>query len=66
MGKHIQEDSYYGKQGFSLIKIGDNAIAPENTQAILEILVGYGMSIQTIDNKLKIETTVPFFVDKEW
>lgn len=66
LGKHIQEDSYYGKMGFSLLKIGANEIAPENTNAILEFVPGYGMSVQRINNKVHFSTTTPHFTTKEW
>lgn len=67
MGKHIQEDSYYGKQGFSAVRVGGkNYLVAENTDAILDFVLGYGISIQMIDNKLKIEATEPSFRMSEW
>lgn len=67
MGKHIQEDSYYGKQGFSAVRVGgQNFLVSENTDAVLDFILGYGISVQIIDNKLKIEATEPVFASSEW
>lgn len=67
MGKHIQEDSYYGKQGFSAVRVGgQNYLVSENTDAVLDFILGYGISMQIIDNKLKIEATEPSFNVSQW
>lgn len=67
MGKHIQEDSLYGKVGFSSVRVGgQNFIVPENTDGILDFELGYGISIQVINNKLKIEATQPSFTTSAW
>lgn len=66
MGKHIQESQYYGKQGFSAIKVGDNLIVPENTEALLELIPGVGMSLEVKNNKVTFDTTIPIFTKKEW
>lgn len=66
MGKHIQEDSYYGKMGFSSLKIGEQYVVPENTSSVLELLAGYGISLEIVDNKIKVNNTLPVFSVKEW
>lgn len=66
MGKHIQEDSYYGKMGFSSLKIGEQFIVPENTSSILELVPGHGISIEVVENKIRFNNTMPIFTIKEW
>jgi len=66
MGKHIQEDSFYGKVGFNALVIGDSVIVPENTDAALKLIPGIGISLVIEDNQLVIDAITPVFEDKKW
>jgi len=69
MAKHIQEDSFYGKQGFSAVTIGGTyaeVLAPENTMGVLNVVEGYGISLSFSDNSLVIAQVQPSWTTAEW
>lgn len=66
MGKHIQEDSLFGKVGFNSLMIGDNNIFPENTDRVLKILAGRDIALRIENNQLVVESLGPKFETREW
>lgn len=69
MGKHIQESSFYGRQGFTAATVNASfaeVLAPENTMGILNLVEGYGISLTFSDNSLVIAQTQPSWITAEW
>lgn len=69
MGKHLQEDAFYGKRPFNALIINGSyatVLAPENTGGLLNIVEGYGISLTFNDNSLVIAQTEPSWETSQW
>ncbi len=69
MAKHVQEGSFYGRQGFSAATINGaytEVLAPENTMGVLNVIEGYGISLTFSDNSLVIAQSQPSWTTAEW
>ena len=69
MGKHMQESQLYGQRGFTAAIINGSyteVLAPENTDGVLNLVEGYGISLTFSDNSVIIGLTQPSWVTSEW
>lgn len=69
MGKHLQEDAFYGNRPFAALTVNGSyaqVLAPEDTGGILNLIEGYGISLTFSDNSLVIAQTEPGWDTTEW